>query len=347
MQIPTSLRAPVRVATAVAAVIAALNAPAQAQSAPAPATSPSPSPSPAIVTKQHVVSTDAKPSAIGHLPIIDIVPIYTTPGFDLRQSQLRHYDPLDVGGTIQIPLTHNLSFAFDRNVGGTLDQASERILNNGTATYPTVNRDAALTERLDYQVSQFTVEGGLSYRHRIDGASGVSTAAYPYTVSSTEWHYGYLGVTYTTLPIRALFNSRFTFNVTGDYQPVDHHVAVQGPGGVTYIDENPKKNQYYESTQAVGIIVPVNHGLSVTARDSWGATNFYENAPFPYRWDSAILLAVTKKFNNFFSLTIRDQNQHFAPQGAPYAFPNVNHVESVDVLADFHIDTNKLGQFGK
>lgn len=335
----SSLRAPLRVAAAFACALAAVNAPAQAQSAPAPAPSASPSPSPAIVAKDRVVS-GAKPSSIAHLPIIDVVPIFTTPGMDLRQNQLRHYDPLDVGGTIQIPITRALSFSFDRNVGGTLDQASERILNNGVPTYPTVNRDAMLVERLDYQFNRFTLEGGLSYRHRIDAASGVSTS--PFSINSTEWHYAYLGLTYTTAPLRALMNSRFTFNVTGERQPVDHHVAVQGPGEITYIDENPHKNQYYESTEAVGIIVPVNHGLSLTARDSWGATNFYENAPFPYRWDGAVLVALTKKFSDFFSLTIRDQNQHFAPQGMPYPYPNVNHVESIDVLADFHIDTNKM-----
>jgi hypothetical protein len=317
-----------------------------AQSAPTPVASARPSPSAPVVAKERVPS-EGKREPVGHFPIIDVVPIYTSPGFDLRQSQLRHYDPLDVGGTIQIPITRALSFSFDRSVGGTLDQASERVLYNGVPTYPTVTRDALLVERLDYQVNQFTIEAGLSYRHRIDAAAGVSTGRYPYTVSSSEWHYGYLGVTYTTVPIRGLANSRFTFNVTADDQPVDHHVAVQGAHGVTYIDENPHKNHYYESTETVGVMIPVNHGLTVTVRDSWGAGNFYENAPFPYRWDSAFLIAVTKKFNNVFSLTLRDQNQHYAPQGAPYAFPNVNHVESIDVLADFHLDTNKLGHLFK
>jgi hypothetical protein len=339
-----------RLATVIACAAMTLNAPAQAQSAPAQAPPPSPTPAP-VVAKQRGVSSDAQPQSFGHLPIIDIVPIYTDPGDNIAQRQLRHYDPIDVGGTIQIPITRSLSFSFDRNVGGTLNTASERILESGVPTYPTVNRDSVLVERLDYRISRFTIEGGLSYRHRIDAASGVSTARFPNTVSSTEWHYGYLGVTYTTDPIPALANSHFVFNLTADYQPVDQHVAVQRSSGapVTYMTENPRQSRYYESSESVAVVVPIDpkHGLTFTARDLWGANCFYENAPFPYRKDAAVQLAITKKFNNVFSLTLRSQNDHYAPQGAPYAYPNVSHEESIDVLADFHVDTNKLAHFLK
>lgn len=282
--------------------------------------------------------------SVGHLPIIDVVPIYTQPGFFTTSSQTKGYDPLDVGGTIQVPITRRLSFSFDRLVEGIFNQASERILVNGVPTYPGLTRDSVLVERLDYQLGDFTFEGGSSFRHRIDGASGVSAAAYPYTVSSSEAHYDYLGATYTTRPIRALANSKFVFSVTADAQHVDHHVAVANGNTVSYIDENPKQNIFYETTQQVGWLIPVDQrsGLTFSARDTWGAINYYENAPFPFRESAAMTLALTKKFNNTFSLTMRAQNAHYIAQGFPFPAPNAIHTEAIDVLADFHFDMNKL-----
>jgi len=194
---------------------------------------------------------------------------------------------------------------------------------------------------LNYETNGFNVEGGLSFRHQIDGP-GASRAAFPHTVSSTEWHYGYLGVAYTTKPIRALLNTRFMVGVTGEYQPVDQHVAVERNGRVAYINENPHQNQYYDSTETVGVTVPVGKDLNVSYQESFGAVDFYENAPFPYHWDGFIVVDVTKKFNEYFSLTLRDQRENFAPQGAPLPYPNATHIESISVLADFHLDLNKV-----
>jgi hypothetical protein len=329
-----------RAAATVACSLAALSAPAFAQSTSQPMTSPSPSPSAAVANEN--LRSNGRHAWVGHLPIIDVIPVLTWPGSDLTQRQIGNFDYLDVGGTITIPITRSLSFSFDRNVGGTLDQASESYLVGGVRHYPTVSRDSILVERLDFETNGFTFEGGLSFRHRIDGSSGVSTAAYPYTVSSDEWHYGYVGVAYATNPIHVLANSQFTFGLTGEYQPVDQHVAVEHDGRVSFVDENPHLTQYYESTESVGVIVPVGQGLNITARDSWGASDFYENAPFPYRWDGNVMVEITKKFNGNVSLTVRDQNQHWALQGAPVPFPNANHTEAIDLLADFHLDFNKI-----
>jgi hypothetical protein len=282
------------------------------------------------------------------LPIIDLVPILTQPAPYSTAAQTKGYDPLDVGGTIQIPITRAFSFSFDRTVGGMLDQANARVIQSNGTTYPAGYRDVVLTERLDYQYKQFVFEGGLSFRHRLanTGGVGVSTGRFPYTISSTEWHYAYLGVTYTTPPVRALGGSRFILGVTGEEIPVDQHVAVLNPTThlVNYINENPNQSRYFESTEQAGIIIPVDakHGFTVSARDIIGGANFYENAPFPYREDAFVILSATKKFNDFFSLTMRAQNQNFAKQGYPYQVPNVAHTESIDLSADFHVDTNRL-----
>lgn len=168
-----------------ACAVAALNGPVQAQARPEQPPSPNPTPFSPVVAKQRIES-DTKPQLFGHRPIIDIVLVYTNPGFDIVQRQLRHYDPFDVGGPVKILITRALSFSFDRDVDGTVN----------------VTRSAILVERLDYQISRLTIEGGLSYRHRIDADSGVSTGVFPKTVSSAEWRYGYVGLTHTTVPIR-------------------------------------------------------------------------------------------------------------------------------------------------
>jgi hypothetical protein len=294
---------------------------------------------------EKLVHERANPFAVSHLPILDIVPIFTQPAPFETAAQTKNYDPLDVGGSIKIPLTSKLSYGFDRIVGSIFDQASERVLVNGVAVYPALLRDEILVNRLDYQLTpELTLEGGFSFRHREEG-TGVSGAPYPYTVSSSEAHYGYLSATYTTLPIRALGGTRFLASIAAEDQAVDHHVAVQTGNTVSYIDENPHQNHYLESTQQVGAIIPIDprHGLTGTVRWAWGAINFYENAPFPYRWDSAATFALTKKFNNTVSLTVREETSSYVEQGYPFPTPNAFQSETIDVLADFHIDPNLFG----
>jgi hypothetical protein len=332
---------PVRLATSLACALAALTGPALAQNAPLPAPSPTPSATPA---PKPVAD---KSTSFSHLPILDIVPTFSQQGPFDTAAQAKGYVPFDIDGTIKIPLTRSLSFSFDKIGGAGFNNAPERIIGPAGPVYPPNFRDVQLTERLDYQIKNFVIEGGLSFRHRLqDLNGGVSGAPFPYTISSTEAHFGYLGVSYTSPPIRALAGSQFILGVNGYEQPVDKHVAVLNPTThlVNYIPESPNQNRFFETQQQVGVIVPVDpkHGFSVSARDLWGAANFYENSPFPWYWDADIVLAATKKFNNYFSLTLRATDQHYAPQGFPFPTPNVNHVEGIDVLADFHLDTNTL-----
>jgi hypothetical protein len=340
----------VRLAASLSCTVVALSAPAIAQNAPVQAPSATPAPSTALAPSDPAIATkhlhgDVTRASFSHMPIIDVVPVFTNLAPWSISSQTPNYDPLDVGGTIQIPITRALSFSFDRNVGGLLNQAPERVIQSAGPFYPTDNRDAILTERLDYQIKRFVIEGGLSFRHRISG-SGVSTGSYPYTISSNEWHYGYLGVTYTTPPIRALLGSRFVFGIAGEEQPVDQHVAVLNPTThqVTLVNENPHQSRYFESTQQVGVVIPVDprHGFSVAVKDTWGAGSFYENAPFPYRYTGIVVLSATKKFSDFFSLSVRSSNVHAVEQGYPYQVPNATHNEVFDLLADFHVDTNRF-----
>jgi len=337
--------------------------------------------------------------AFGNLPIIDVVVDFTQPGVPFNSTypcthastacQYHTFDPLDVGGTVRIPITKNIYAAFDRFIGGTLDQAVERVINARTVTafgvtegakgnvYPGYTRDVVLQYRLDELLGKYVyVEEGLYFRHRLYANDGSGVSSVPFdcsaigthtsgcTTSSTEAHMGYLKLTYTTPPIAALLKSNFSFFIQGEGQNVDHHVgtvcnATQVAHGyfgctiaeqVGYIDENPSQSRVYETTQGVTWSIPINKGLSVSSRERWGALNWYENQPFPFRWSSANDISLNKRFSSGFTLTMTHSDYHSIMMGtigvnglAPfstYLSPNVIHVASWDVLGTFHLDTN-------
>jgi hypothetical protein len=326
---------------------------------------------------------------LSHLPIIDFVVTFTQPAYYGNHpnaavavpNPVNAYDPIDLGGTVRIPVTRKLNLFFDRITEGTVNQALECVIVAGgppnSRTCSADSRDIVLQYHGTYAFDRFvSLDVGESFRHRIwnSGASGVSTVPFlcnangtatgpNCTVSSTEHHFAYAGVSYTTRPWKELLRSTFVFNLTGDAQNVDHHVAVLcsaankalganctglAANQVGYIDQNPHQSVYYETTQGVSMIVPVDvrHGTSLLLNERWGALNFYENAGFsggvsaPYRWNSAMTYQLSKRFSPGFTLALRHSDFHAVPQGAPFPFPNAIHVGSWDVIGTFHVDTN-------
>ncbi|HEV3087665.1 MAG TPA: hypothetical protein VGX96_10620 [Candidatus Elarobacter sp.] len=405
---------PAQAQTAPAADTPPVVAPVQPAAAPADQTAPAPQSKPATTSgtsadaPKTVGQTPGAPPArpapppLGHWPIIDFVVTFTQPAYYGNHNALpvttlspvNMYDPVDVGGTVRIPVTRKLNLLFDRITEGTVNQPLECVLQpaapGGAAGRVCANdsRDIILQYHATYAFDRFlTMDVGDSFRHRIwtNGTSGVSTVPYlcnnngrstgtNCTVSSTEHHFGYLGFTYTTKPVRNWWNSVFALNMTLDRQNVDHHVGMvcsapliaaltragaasqltcpNGNGNVGYYDENPRQGTYYESTQGVTWILPVDirHGTTFSVNERWGALNFYENPtinpPFgtvvgmPYRWTSANAMTLSKRFSPGFTLALRHQDYHSVPQGAPFVTPNAIHVGSWDVLGTFHLDTN-------
>jgi hypothetical protein len=353
---------------------------AQAQTAPTTTSAPTTSTTPATsttpvqtaqttptVTSKTTIAQSGPGFNVSHYPIIDIVPIYTD---ETLQNSRPGYtmDRADVGGSTK------WSFSFDRSVGSTVDTAPERQLNptTGATTYNANSRDVVLVYRTDWQFSpNWLLEGGLQFRHRAyascetppngtspamcgltaagtSGDSGISSVPFPYSNSSTEAHWGYLGLTYVSKPIHELFNSWLVLNLTGDDQKMDQNVAVyctaattqlKYPGSaaepcaghvhqIIYVPEDdlqtngtPPLNQsnYLETTQSAGINIPFTHGITGNYTYTWGALNFYENQEFPFRWSSAQTYAITDKFNPFVAFTLRWKNFHQDAQDIPYA----------------------------
>ncbi|HTD36348.1 MAG TPA: hypothetical protein VK669_02445 [Candidatus Limnocylindrales bacterium] len=351
--------------------------------------------------------TQSAPPPLGHYPILDFVVTFTQPAYYGNRNALpvtglspvNRYDPLDIGGTIRIPVTRKLNLLFDRVTEGTLNQPLECVLqpNPAAPTNPTVrvcpsdSRDILLQYHATYQFDRYvTLDVGDSFRHRIwtNGATGVSTVPFlcnnngqstgaNCTVSSTEHHFGYAGLTYTTKPWRDLWNSQFSFAETIDAQNVDHHVAIQCSAGnltanthlphnqitgcnfaapnantIGYYDEVPGKSKLWETTQGISWIYPVDprHGTTFLLNERWGALNFYENPGLfgaygvttgqPYRWTSALVYQLSKRFSPGFTLAMRHSDFHSVPQGTPFVAPNAIHVGSWDVIGTFHLDTN-------
>jgi hypothetical protein len=371
-------RYPRGIVAALAVLLASWAATSGAIAAPAPQDSPSPQASPAPADAQpapaapRAVTPNAVPARFGHLPVLDIIPVltfpqyYTVPGITTTGQPSTNplktgnvgYDNFDIGGTIKIPITPIVSAAFDRVVEGTLNVPNARVTNaKNEYTYPTYSRDAVLVYRLDEQFKRLQIEEGLYFRHRIVGGSNTSNNPLLPTISSTEAHYAYGGLTYVTGGIPGLYGTYLTVNINADAQNVDHHVAcllttLDGvkatcPAGNTtgVIDEDPSKNRYWETDQYVQLTVPVDkrHGVTFSAQDRWGAINFYENALFPYHYNTSQTYLLTKRFNRAFALTLRERDQWGSPQGAPYVTPNAIHNGSIDILADFKLDGNTLG----
>jgi hypothetical protein len=368
---------------------AAMAQPVIAQSSPAPQASPAGQTNPAPGASQGTPNSGgshqtSQAPPLGHMPIIDIVGTFTQPAYYGSSANIKGFDPIDIGGTVRFPVTRKLSLYFDRITEGTLNQPleCELVPPTGAKVCPNDSRDVILQYHGTYQFDRhWALDVGDSFRHREwnSGASGVSsvpflcngngTATGPNcTVSSTEHHYGYAGLNYTTSPINELFHSVFTFSLTGDAQNVDHHVAALCSAGnkatwvnnglpascgtlpasaVGYYDENPHQSVYYESTQGVTWIVPVDpkHGTSFLMNERWGALNFYENASafggigVPYRWNSAFTYQINKRFSPGFTLSVRHADYHAIP-GMALALPNAIHVGSWDVIGTFHVDTN-------
>jgi hypothetical protein len=313
--------------------------------------------------------TAANTLPFGHLPIIDIVPTFTQPYPVGTQAVFQNplvnsgtgYQPIDIGGSFKLPILPWLSADIDRNIDGTLNVPNARVTTAANKegqekyTIPAFARDVVLVYRLDQNFKRFQIEEGLYFRHRAVGGANTSATPYLPTISSTEAHYGYIGFTYSTPGVPGLLHSFLTANINFDRQAVDHHIGC-GPAktvvsgnytfdcfGGTY-DPNPGKSQYYETDQYVQLTVPIDPkgGVAFVVQDRWGALNFYENAAFPYRWATSQSYVFSKRFNKILTISVRDKTQTSVIQGAPYVGPNAQHNGSLDVLADFKVDTNHL-----
>lgn len=73
-------------------------------------------------------------------------------------------------------------------------------------------------------------------------------------------------------------------------------------------------------------------------KETLGAGNFYENAPFPYRYGTNWQYSIQKRFTRNLALTMREQNTIQLPQGAPEPGTQGIHNTIIQISADYRVD---------
>jgi len=279
------------------------------------------------------------------LPIIDVQPVATwatasdalLPGGNPNLGIVN--GTVDLTGSITEPLAKGLAFTYVHAGGGLLDNTLARqtlTLPSGTPyIYPGSYHDFVEQYQLSQSIKSFTVDLGLANRHRIC-CPGSGDPNQPF---STEWHTGFLGLTYATTPFKDFLNSFLVLNITGhtaNHNPPPILANALGSLSIGSVRE-------YGTTQAATIVVPVDpkHGFDVTGTFAWGAADYFEDADFPWAYDIFVFTA-TKHFNPYFGLTLKTSNLYQRPQGNPFQSPGGIHVGEADITADFHLDLNKI-----
>lgn len=276
------------------------------------------------------------------LPIIDVQPVVTwaTASDAIVPNGSNVNGAWDLTGSATLPLAKGLNFTYIHAGGGLLDETLARqttILPTGQTAYfyPGNYHDFVEQYQLSQSVKSFEIDLGLANRHRIccPGSSD------PNQPASTEWHTGYLGLTWSSPPVKGLLNSFAVFNVTVHTANHDQSPIVAQSLGTLSIGSVRE----WGTTQAATVVVPVDpkHGFDATGTFAWGAADYFQDGAFPWMYD-IFVATITKHFNPYFSLTMKASNLYQRPQGNPFMAPGGIHLGEADLTADFHIDLNKI-----
>ncbi len=275
--------------------------------------------------------------ADSHLPILDITPessfTTTEDGFNSHggpKNPAATNGDIQINGTATLPITKALSISYDRISLGTFDSNLSSIIVGGNTIYPGGSRDVLQNYRADYHVGRFNVEGGFGSRKR---------SCCP--VDSFDWHKGFLGVSYTTPSLIFLNHGFFVFDITGNssHQYVSPQALARIPPGLSF----KNNSQNYTTQQAVTAVIPVDlrNGVRVAGTFLWGALDYPVDYPFPLYYD-VFVISGTKQVNPNFGVTINLTNVIQRNQGYPFPSPLGIRTSALNVLADIHLDFNRL-----
>jgi hypothetical protein len=275
--------------------------------------------------------------ADSHIPSIDVIPmlVIDTSGFLASppgNPLLPAGGELDLNGTVTVPLFDGITFAYDHVTNGLIRNTLPRVATPGVGlTSPGLTyRDYIENFRLDASVLHGVgVEVGSGYRHRV---------CCPATAQGgTAYHDNYLNLNYTTPAVKELNGATFTYGVTGHQSP--HKVSLAN-GAVPFALAQAAGTTGNETgiTQAATLAIPINNGLSVSGTYTWGAFNYFIDAPIPYAYGIWIV-NVTKKVDKHLSLGANIDNFEQRSQGYPFGPIGNGGINgaSVNIYADIHI----------
>jgi hypothetical protein len=288
-------------------------------------------------------------SADSHLPIIDIVP---TSSWGLTSDGIapnggpnnppNTNGTTEINGTVALPLAKGLSISYSRNSLGVFDASLSSVTIGGNKIYPGGSRDLVQTYAVAYHINRFNIEGGFGSRYRrCCPAARTDTKG-----DATMWNKGFLGVSYATPSLNILNHGFFVLDVTANSS---HHynspdaLARQTPGLSL-----PNGKQVYTMQQAITAIIPIDskHGVRTATTYLWGALDYFRNQPFPLYY-GVFIVSATKQITPEFGITANVTNVIQRDQGAPFTQPPFDRgasvrVAALNVLADFHLDLNKI-----
>ena len=298
-----------------------------------------PSATPATPAAQPAAPVSQSKSALsGHLPIIDLIPetTFADPGSTTGQTG----GPLpgvvsgqfNLSGTVTIPLIGGLSASYDRVQGNFLNTTFGRTAANGSYGEPGSLRRRMEVERLDYGFpkSGLGFELGSEF-NRFECCAPL------------EFHDVYLAAKYVTPAIKQLHGTKFIFIEKAGT------AAHPRPPGASNFDIGKRE---YGLSNIVVAVVPVDPRFYFTGTYFNGAYDYFEQAPFPFRFN-VFNETANLVLNPTMTATIGTTNLYQNQQGAPFAstpsapgtfYPNPNTIHFVSFYAQlkFHVDLNKI-----
>lgn len=319
------------VSALILSTVGAASAASAADPTPTPSTAPQQGPAstaPAQVPGgEPPVATKPKTKSFGHLPIIDLVPEVTFANPGATQGQVGGPLPgvvsgkFNVSGTVTIPIAKGLSASYDRVTGNFLNTTFARVTDaNGNYVEPGSLRRRTEVERLDYAVPNtgLDIETGSEF-NRFECCAPL------------EFHDVYAALTYATPKIKALHGTSFVLTEKGE--TAAHHNL----SGST-LDIGKRE---YGLSSVLTAVVPVAPALYATGTYFHGAFDFFETAPFPFRFN---VFNETANFvvNPNATVALGFTNVTQQNQGVPFVAPNAIHFVSYYTQLKLHFDLNKI-----
>ena len=264
--------------------------------------------------------------APSYIPSVDIYPTATfVTGDDVQRAPgglaVQNGD-IKFNASIDQPLLKNLTFHYEYDRASGIDNAIGNITNQlGQVVIGGASNDIVNDFHLAYSTPQIGIQAGYYYRYRFccpnTAQAGNATPA--------DWHASYLQAGYTTPKFAALGGATLGVTARGTYN--HHHVSAQGVANEAafgYKDFDGKAQ--FGVNYGANVNIPLNHGFSLFGSYSFGAFDFFDNAPTPFYYDISDF-GFNKTINKYLAFTADINNlvQQNLSNGDPFIYPNTIH----------------------
>jgi hypothetical protein len=302
------------------AVLAGVEA-ASAQTAPSPAPLATLPPRPHAAAAKHGTVIDLIPTLSSSIGGDEFSPVEPASNPFVRSDvRLSYKLTQDIGPHLSFSYFHNAAIA-----DNTLGRVTSRT---GAFIFPQSARDTLDDFGFSYGLRRGYARLGYAYEHRVC-CPGVGD---PTNLTPQAWHAVYAEGQIRTAPIGP---EQLTFSFTERATRAAHHVTAAFlralPPGFT--DSNRPE---YGLTQTLGATMNVLPHTQAFATFTWGATYFFDNAPFPFLADT-FDYGLQRPISRDVTLRAEINQQTAREMGFPFAAPNALHRTKFVLSADIKI----------